>query len=37
MGTNDWADEVTLSRKGAKSQPRVRGLRSTENEGENWR
>ena len=28
-GTSDCADEVTLSRKGAKSQPRVRGLRST--------
>ena len=30
METSDSADEVTLSRKGAKSQPRVRGLRSTE-------
>jgi uncharacterized protein (DUF3084 family) len=29
MGTSDCADEVTLSRKGAKSQTRVRGLRST--------
>ena len=28
-GTSDCADEVTLSRKGVKSQPRVRGLRST--------
>ena len=27
-GTSDCADEVTLSRKGVKSQPRVRGLRS---------
>jgi two-component system, NtrC family, sensor kinase len=29
MGTSDCADEVTLSRKGANSQTRVRGLRST--------
>jgi chromosome segregation ATPase len=28
-GTTDYADEVTLSRKGAKSETRVRGLRST--------
>jgi GAF domain-containing protein len=28
-GTSDCADEVTLSRKGAKSRTRVRGLRST--------
>ena len=28
-GTSDCADEVTLSRKGAKSQQHVRGLRST--------
>jgi transcriptional regulator with GAF, ATPase, and Fis domain len=31
-GTNDRADEVTLSRKGAKSQTRVHGLRSNRTE-----